>query len=118
MAGYGTQYALDELDEGERIVDAPIPGTLQVNANPTVTKQDATRTPEMQYKLAATQFLNECKRILGPETVPQDAKAVYRRMFGSETMTIENLRTALIRMNEYADNEADRFAAELLGEDE
>jgi hypothetical protein len=113
MAGYGTQYALDELDEGERIVDAPIPGTMRVTATPTVTKSD----PQMEYKLAATNFMNECKRILGPDIMPADAKSVYARMFGTDTMTTDNLKTALVRMAEYANLEADRFAADLL-EDE
>jgi len=110
MAGYGTQYALDELDEGERVVDAPIPGTMKMSATPTVTKTD----PQVEYKLAATNFMNECKRILGPDIVPADAKSVYARMFGTETMTTENLKAALVRMSEYADLEADRFAADLL----
>ena len=110
MAGYGTQYALDELDEGERIVDAPIPGTIKMSATPTVTKTD----PQVEYKLAATNFMNECKRILGPDILPADGKSVYARMFGTETMTTENLKAALVRMNEYADLEADRFAADLL----
>jgi len=113
MAGYGTQYALDELDEGTRIVDAPIPGTMQMNATPTVTKSD----PQMEYKLAATNFMNECKRILGPEITPADGKSVYNRMFGTDKMTTDNLKTALVRMAEYANLEADRFAADLL-EDE
>ena len=110
MAGYGTQYALDELDEGERIVDAPIPGTMRMNATPTVTKTD----PQVEYKIAATNFMNECKRILGPDILPADAKSVYARMFGTETMTTEKLKAALVRMSEYADLEADRFAADLL----
>jgi hypothetical protein len=113
MAGYGTQYALDELDEGERIVDAPIPGTMRMNATATVTKSD----PQMEYKLAATNFMNECKRILGPDITPADGKSVYNRMFGTDTMTTDNLKTALVRMAEYANLEADRFAADLL-EDE
>lgn len=113
MAGYGTQYALDELDEGTRIVDAPIPGTMQMNATPNVTKSD----PQMEYKLAATNFMNECKRILGPEITPADGKSVYNRMFGTDKMTTDNLKTALVRMAEYANLEADRFAADLL-EDE
>lgn len=113
FAGYGTQYALDELDEGERIVDAPIPGTMRMNATATVTKSD----PQMEYKLAATNFMNECKRILGPDITPADGKSVYNRMFGTDTMTTDNLKTALVRMAEYANLEADRFAADLL-EDE
>lgn len=113
MAGYGTQYALDELDEGERIVDAPIPGTMRMNATATVTKSD----PQMEYKLAATNFMNECKRILGPDITPADGKSVYNRMFGTDTMTTDNLKTAIVRMAEYANLEADRFAADLL-EDE
>ena len=113
MAGYGTQYALDELDEGERIVDAPIPGTMRMNVTATVTKSD----PQMEYKIAATNFMNECKRILGPDITPADGKSVYNRMFGTDTMTTGNLKTALVRMAEYANLEADRFAADLL-EDE
>jgi hypothetical protein len=114
MAGYGTQYALDELDEGERIVDAPVPGGYKMNAVPVVVKQD----PQVEYKLAATNFMNECKRILGPDVTPADGKSVYQRMFGTDTMTTDKLKSALVRMAEYADLEADRFASELIGDEE
>ena len=113
MAGYGTQYALDELDEGERIVDAPIPGNLQLHAVATVVKAD---DPKVAYKVAANHFMDECKRLFGSNIAPADAKNIYSRMFGSETMTTENLKTAVIRMAEYTD--ADVLVNELLTEEE
>ena len=112
MAGYGTQYALDELDEGERIVDAPIPGTIKMNATPTVTKA---QDPQVAYKVAANLFMDNCKALFGEELTPADAKGIYRRMFGSETMTTENLNAAINRMSTYDDGET--FANDLLGEE-
>jgi hypothetical protein len=116
MSGYGTQYALDELNEGERIVDAPIPapGTMKMTVSATVTKVDT----KLEYKIAATNFMGECKRILGSDITPADAKSVYNRMFGTDTMTTDNLQTAITRMNEYSDLEADRFTEDLLEDDD
>jgi hypothetical protein len=115
MAGYGTQYALDELDEGTRIVDAPIPapGTLQVTATPTVIKA---ADPKVAYKIAANVFIGECKRLMGEELTPADAKSIYRRMFHSDDMTTENLNLAARRMNDYEDG--DTFATDLLTDEE
>jgi len=113
MAGYGTQYALDELDEGTRIVDAPIPGTMQMTALPTVVKAE---DPKVAYKVAANAFMNECKRLFGEDITVPDAKNIYSRMFGSETMTTDNLKTAVTRMAEYTD--ADVLVNELLTEEE
>ena len=115
MAGYGTQYALDELDEGERIVDAPIPskGTLQVTATPTVIKA---ADPKVAYKVAANGFIGECKRLMGEELTPADAKSIYRRMFNSDDMTTDNLNLAARRMNDYEDG--DKFANDLLTDEE
>jgi hypothetical protein len=113
MAGYGTQYALDELDEGERIVDAPIPGTMKMNATPTVTKA---ADPAVAYKVAANIFMGECKRLFGEELKPADAKGIYRRMFDSDDMTTDNLNAAVGRMREYEDGET--FANDLLTDEE
>jgi hypothetical protein len=113
MAGYGTQYALDELDEGERIVDAPIPGQLTVNAAATVTKAE---DPQVAYKVAANIFIGECKRLFGEEITPKDAKSVYSRMFGTEQMTTDNLKAAVNRMSGYTD--VDLLVSELLSEEE
>lgn len=115
FAGYGTQYALDELDEGERIVDAPIPapGTMQLTATATVTKP---ADPKIAYKVAANLFMDQAKRLFGEELTPADAKSIYRRMFGSDEMTAENLNVAVSRMAAYEDG--DVFATELLADDE
>lgn len=115
MAGYGTQYALDELDEGERIVDAPIPapGTMQLTATATVTKP---ADPKIAYKVAANLYMDQCKRLFGEELTPADAKGIYRRMFDSDNMTTENLNVAVSRMAAYTDG--DVFATELLADDE
>ena len=114
MAGYGTQYALDELDEGERIVDAPIParGEIRLTATATVTKP---ADPQVAYKVAANLFMDNCKALFGEDVTPADAKGIYRRMFGSETMTTENLNAAINRMSTYDDGE--KFANDLLVEE-
>lgn len=115
MAGYGTQYALDELDEGERIVDAPIPapGTMQLTATATVTKP---ADPKIAYKVAANLFMDQAKRLFGEELTPADAKGIYRRMFDSDEMTTDNLNVAVSRMAAYTDG--DVFASDLLADDE
>lgn len=115
MAGYGTQYALDELDEGERIVDAPIPapGTMQLTATATVTKP---ADPKIAYKVAANLFMDQARRLFGEELTPADAKSIYRRMFDSDEMTTDNLNVAVSRMAAYDDGEV--FATELLTDDE
>ena len=115
MAGYGTQYALDELDEGERIVDAPIPapGTMQLTATATVTKP---ADPKVAYKVAANLFMDQAKRLFGEDLTPADAKSIYRRMFDTEEMTTDNLNVAVSRMAAYTDG--DVFASDLLAEDE
>lgn len=113
MAGYGTQYALDELDEGERIVDAPIPGGFQLNAVPVVVKAP---DPQVAYKVAANLFMDGCKRLFGNELTPADAKGIYARMYGSTTMETEKLNAAVARMAEYENGDA--FATELLTDEE
>ncbi len=113
MAGYGTQYALDELDEGERIVDAPIPGGYQLNAVPVVVKAP---DPQVAYKVAANLFMDACKRLFGDEVTPADAKGIYARMYGTTTMETEKLNAAVTRMAAYDDGEV--FATELLADDE
>lgn len=113
MAGYGTQYALDELDEGERIVDAPIPGAIKLTATATVTKP---ADPKVAYKVAANLFMDQAKRLFGEELTPADAKGIYRRMFDTDEMTTDNLNVAVSRMAAYTDG--DVFASDLLAEDE
>lgn len=95
FAGFGTQYALDELDEGERIVDAPIPATKTAPAE----AQDV--VAQKAYKAAAMTFFAEVKRLYGDHVTPQDAKSVYRRMFGTETMTTQQLVDAATRLSGY-----------------
>jgi hypothetical protein len=113
MAGYGTQYALDELDEGERIVDAPIPGAVKLTATASVTKQ---ADPQVAYKVAANLFMDQAKRLFGDEVTPADAKGIYARMYGTTTMETEKLNAAVTRMAAYDDG--DVFATELLADDE
>lgn len=115
MAGYGTQYALDELDEGERIVDAPIParGEIKLTATASVTKP---ADPQVAYKVAANLFMDGCKRLFGEELTPADAKGIYARMYGSTTMETEKLNAAVSRMLAYDDGEV--FATELLTDEE
>ena len=113
MAGYGTQYALDELDEGERIVDAPVPGTMKLTATATVTKP---ADPQVAYKVAANLFMDQAKRLFGDELTPADAKGIYARMYGTTTMETEKLNAAVARMATYTDG--DVFATELLADEE
>ena len=103
------------MDEGERIVDAPIPAPsgIKVSATPTVTKA---ADPAVAYKVAANLFMGECKRLFGEELKPADAKGIYRRMFDSDDMTTDNLNAAVGRMREYEDGET--FANDLLTDEE
>lgn len=95
FAGFGTQYALDELDEGERIVDAPVPAAKRES-----TAQEATTAVNQKaYKAAALTFFKECQRLWGEDITPPDAKSVYRRIFGTETMTTEGLMDATTKLS-------------------
>jgi len=97
FAGFGTQYALDELDEGERIVDAPIPAPAP--------KQPAKEADDVvaqkAYKAAALTFFKECQRLWGEDMTPKDAKSVYRKIYGTETMTTGGLMDAATRLSGY-----------------
>jgi hypothetical protein len=95
MAGFGTQYALDELDEGERIVDTPIPAPSKPVAvsNPDVVAKKA-------YSAAATAFISEVKRIWSDSEIgPQEAKSVYRKIYGTDNMTTAGLMDAVTRLS-------------------
>lgn len=92
MAGYGTQYALDELDEGERIVDAPIPGTLVIEAQPTVQK-------------APNPFVLQCKRLWGVETSGEDCKQIFMRAWPMTKATPDALAAAAEVLAQYANSE-------------
>jgi len=102
MAGFGTQYALDELDEGERIVDAPIPAPARGQYNTQSAQDDATKKA---YAVAAKTFIAECKRIWGNEIEPEDAKSVYRKMYGTDVMTTQGLVNAVTRLSTHEDPE-------------
>lgn len=82
FAGFGTQYALDELDEGERIVDAPIPAPA---------RPDDDVVAKKAHKAAAMAFMSECKRLWGDNVDPAEAKSVYRKIFGVESMSTDKL---------------------------
>lgn len=72
FAGYGTQYALDELDEGERIVDAPIPQT--VNASATVNAKKQGPKPADEFKALLEKLI--------PGLKPADMKATFYALMG------------------------------------
>jgi len=99
MAGYGTQYALDELDEGERIVDAPIPGALVIEAQPTVQK-------------APNPYVQQCRRIWGVSISTDECKAIFTRAWPTSKPNAESLAAAAQVLASYADAaeaEADLF---------
>lgn len=87
MAGFGTQYALDELDEGERIVDAPIPAAKKPQP---AQQQDAAQAGKI--------FLAEVRRLWGENCGKEEALSVYRKMFGTEKMTVQNLTGGATRL--------------------
>ena len=99
MAGYGTQYALDELDEGERIVDTPIPGSVTVKAEATVTP-------------APNPFITQCRRLWGPQLTTDECKNIYARAWPTSKANTESLQAAATVLAQYADAaeaEADLF---------
>lgn len=121
FAGFGTQYALDELDEGERIVDAPIPAPAPKQPINQVSdlgkrifdapipdiphkksiKESDDVVAQKAYKAAALVFFKECQRLWGDDMTPKDAKAVYRKIYGTETMTTGGLMDAATRLSGY-----------------
>lgn len=100
FAGFGTQYALDELDEGERIVDAPIP-----RREPTQSEASEA-AGQKAYKVAAVTFLNECRRIWGDGITPIEAKRIYKLITGSEDMDTQKLLKCVAQLAGFNDPEA------------
>lgn len=85
FAGYGTQYALDELDEGERIVDTPIPGV--VNASAVLTAKVPAADPKEEFK-------KHLERLI-PGMKPSDMKLTFFAIMGQgATFSNENFATA------------------------
>jgi hypothetical protein len=72
FAGYGTQYALDELDEGERIVDAPIPQTI--NASAIVKPRQSGPKPADEFKALLEKLI--------PGLKPADMKNTFYSLMG------------------------------------
>lgn len=89
MAGFGTQYALDELDEGERIVDAPIPAPQ----------------PQADMAQAGKSFLAEVRRLWGEECGKEEALSVYRKIYGTDRMNAQNLLGGATRLSLCANSE-------------
>lgn len=96
FAGYGTQYALDELDEGERIVDAPIPSVI--NASAVVKAKVAGPDPKEEFK-------THLERLI-PGMKPSDMKLTFYGLMGEGTaFSNENFSVAnsLLRMMQTPD---------------
>jgi len=74
MLGYGTQFAADELDEGERIVDSPID-----------------RTPKDAYKPGEKVDLPKAG-----SWNPNNAATLWAKRNGITVETLNNMRLALI----------------------
>lgn len=74
MLGYGTQFAADELDEGERIVDSPID-----------------RTPKDAYKPGEKVDLP-----VAGSWNPNNAATLWAKKYGITIETLNNMRLALI----------------------
>lgn len=103
FAGFGTQYALDELDEGERIVDTPIPAPRQIVNEPSNEDAQAVAAKKA-YSAAANAFISEVKRIWADDEIgPKEAKSVYRKIFGTETMTTKNLVDIVTKLSIHTD---------------
>ena len=82
MLGYGTQFAADELDEGERIVDSPI--NRKANIQPEPVPADAVK-PGEKMNLPPAGSWN-----------PMNAASVWCKNNGVKISDLNNMRTALI----------------------
>lgn len=91
MAGYGTQYALDELDEGERIVDAPVPAK-------------ATATPQPEAKKSPNPFIAQCRRLWGVEITNEECRKIFQRAWPTTEATADALAAAAEVLSSYADD--------------
>ena len=81
MLGYGTQFAADELDEGDRIVDSPINrGKVQAEPLP-----DDALKPGEHMDLPPAGSWN-----------PMNAASVWCKNNGVKIVDLNNMRTALI----------------------
>jgi hypothetical protein len=81
MLGYGTQFAADELDEGERIVDSPI---NRCKIQPEPLPEDAQK-PGEKVQLPPAGNWN-----------PMNAASLWCKTNGVKIAELNNMRTALI----------------------
>jgi len=89
IAGFGTIYALQDFDEGERLADAPV----TVKASP---KQDAApKKPDQQMDIAtAGKQFKEAVAYFEPGISVDRLKQVFRILSGDKERTIESLGEA------------------------
>lgn len=82
LIGYGTQFCADELDEGKRIVDAPVPPKHREHrgeANVSGTNSASQGSPEQN---ADEQLLGEAPNADDSESEPPSEPGDYRISFG------------------------------------
>lgn len=107
IAGFGTIYALQDFDEGERIVDTPVTVRQQAEpARPAPQPAQAPAAPADPVKALSVEFKEEVSRFDGKQVGPTRLKQVFAIVTQNGERTPDNLRLAIdtIRACETPDN--------------
>ena len=89
MAGFGTIYALQDFDEGERLADAPV--TVSPKAQP----KAAPPAPVDDVRVVGRKFADALAFLEGDAVSPVRLREVHRILTGSDERTVESLTRAL-----------------------
>ena len=90
ISGFGTIYALQDFDEGERLADAPVTVNRQPRPEPAtrpVPKPDPEKSPAHAFRDAVAAFE-------GDSITPARLKQVHRIITGTEERTPQTLNKA------------------------
>lgn len=104
ISGFGTIYALQDFDEGERLADAPV----TVNRAPAQPASQPASPPAAPdpVKALSVEFKDEVSRFDGKGVTPTRLKQVFAIVTQNGDRTPENLRLAIdtVRACETPDN--------------
>jgi len=96
IAGFGTIYALQDFDEGERLADAPVTINKPIASKPIAAKVEVSPEPVADVlKSLSVEFRNEVSHFDGPNVSPQRLKQVFSILTKNAERTPDTMRLAL-----------------------